>query len=68
MFNNDDTEETVNAFTLRESNGKYEVDENKEYTKFTYKELNSFNIVNKASIIPIECKYYETGNQSFSRM
>jgi hypothetical protein len=38
IFNNDDTEETVNAFTLRESNGKYEVDENKEYTKFTYKE------------------------------
>lgn len=51
IFNNDDTEETVNAFTLWESNGKYEVDENKEYTKFTYKELNSLNIINKASII-----------------
>jgi len=37
IFNNDDSEETANAFTFKENNGKYEIDENQDYSTFSYK-------------------------------
>ena len=58
IFNNDDSEETVHAFTFKENNGKYEIDENQEYSTLSYKELSSFNILNKPSIIAIDDKEY----------
>jgi len=57
IFNNDDSEETIHAFTFKENNGKYEIDENQDYSTSSYK-LSSFNIFNKPSIISIDDKKY----------
>jgi len=58
IINNDENEETINVFTFKENNGKYEVDETNEYMKYDYKELSSFNIINKPSIIRVDDKEY----------